>query len=80
MLYINKFDTLSRFNVALVISIATVISLVLSNLIGAIVPIILYKLKKDPAVASGPFITTLVDISSTVIYFVLALVLLYQVI
>ena len=79
MLSINKFDILSKLNVSLVISIATLISLVLSNLIGAIVPITLYKLKKDPAVASGPFITTLVDISSTVIYFVLALILLYQV-
>lgn len=79
MLLINKFDSLSIINVSMVIAIATLISLVLSNLIGAIVPITLYKLKKDPAVASGPFITTLVDISSTVIYFVLALVLLYNV-
>ena len=40
--------------------------------LGAFVPYILSKLKVDPAVASGPFITTINDIVAIVIYYGLA--------
>ena len=36
------------------------------------VPLVMHKLKVDPAVASGPFITTINDIISILIYFGLA--------
>jgi magnesium transporter len=43
--------------------------LTLSNLFGMLLPFILTKLKLDPAVASGPLITTIVDAAGLVIYF-----------
>ncbi len=62
--------------VALIVGMSLMLSLSLSSFIGALIPLTLYKLKADPAVASGPFITTLVDIIGLVIYFMLATILL----
>ncbi|MED3570891.1 magnesium transporter [Cytobacillus praedii] len=48
------------------------LTLIIGTLAGTIIPIILYRLKIDPAVASGPLITTLNDIFSLVTYFGIA--------
>ncbi len=58
--------------VALIISVSLMLSLVLTEMLGTIVPIIFSKIKIDPAVASGPLITTLSDAISIIIYFGLA--------
>lgn len=42
---------------------------IIGTLAGTIIPLILYKLNVDPAVASGPLITTINDILSLLIYF-----------
>lgn len=47
-------------------------TLIVATLSGALIPLVMEKLKIDPAVASGPFITTLNDITSVLIYFGLA--------
>ncbi len=46
------------------------------TLMGSLLPLILKKLKFDPASASAPLVATLVDVSGIVIYFSLASVLL----
>jgi magnesium transporter len=56
----------------LVVGSALFLSLIIGNLAGTIIPLILYYLKVDPAVASGPLITTLNDIFSLTVYFGLA--------
>jgi len=61
---------------ALVVSLSVIVTVVIGFLFGFIVPVILSKLKFDPAVASGPFITTSIDIISLVVYFSLALLIL----
>jgi magnesium transporter len=48
------------------------LTLFVSTLAGAVVPLILNYLKIDPAVASGPFITTINDIIGLTIYFSIA--------
>lgn len=52
-------------------------AIVMATASGAILPLLLKKLKIDPAVAAGPFITTMVDITALVIYFEIAKVLLH---
>ncbi len=47
-------------------------TLVVATLAGALVPLLMHRLNVDPAVASGPFITTLNDIISLLIYFGMA--------
>lgn len=54
---------------AVIIGSSMSIALVVTNLSGALIPIIISRLKIDPATASGPFITTLSDIISLFIYF-----------
>ncbi|MCI6716459.1 MAG: magnesium transporter [Mollicutes bacterium] len=58
--------------VALIIGGSLSISLLLTEMLGAVVPVFFHKIKVDPAVASGPLITTLSDTISIVVYFGLA--------
>lgn len=57
---------------ALIVGVSIMATLSLSAVIGAIVPLIINKLKFDPAIASGPFITTLNDVIGLLIYFSIA--------
>ncbi len=58
--------------IGLVVSLAIFTSLTVSAFQASVIPLILNKLKIDPAIASGPFITTLNDITALVVYFGLA--------
>jgi len=59
-----------------VIGIALFMATIFSALTGAIVPLTLIKLKFDPAVGAGPFISTLNDITGLTIYFAVSIALL----
>lgn len=61
---------------AKVISISIAVSLSAATIAGAGIPLIMKIVKVDPAVASGPFITTVNDIISLMIYFGLASIML----
>ncbi len=56
----------------IVVGSSLLLTLVIGTLAGTIIPLILYKLNIDPAVASGPLITTLNDIFSLLTYFGIA--------
>lgn len=58
--------------ISMVVGFSVLASLVLSSLFGSSIPLILNHFNIDPAIASGPFITTLNDILALVIYFGLA--------
>ncbi|GIN87661.1 magnesium transporter MgtE [Heyndrickxia sporothermodurans] len=60
-----------------VVAISALFIVIWASIVAAILPMILHKLKIDPAVVSGPFITTLVDGTGLIIYFSLAKVLLH---
>lgn len=64
------------FNVSLVVFISLTLTVATGPIIGLFIPIILDKMNIDPAVASSPFITTLIDITSVIIYFGFATLLL----
>ncbi len=57
---------------------ALTITSVVAALLGAAVPLAVHRLGRDPAIASGPLITTLNDIISTTVYFALALMMLHH--
>jgi magnesium transporter len=65
-------DIVNGLNFAFVVALSINIALIVATLAGAIVPLMINSLKIDPAVASGPFITTINDIFSLLIYFGLA--------
>lgn len=62
-------EGMSLVRVGWVIGIALGIQVVCSNIIGALLPLAALKLKLDPAVLSGPLLTTIVDITGLLIYF-----------
>ena len=61
---------------SMVIGASLLLTLIIGTMAGTIIPIILYRLRIDPAIASGPLITTLNDIFSLLVYFGLATVFL----
>jgi len=61
---------------SLTIAISLVIVIIIAALIGTFVPIILHKRGIDPALATGPFITTSNDIFGIFIYFMIAKIIL----
>ncbi|MBD8069236.1 magnesium transporter [Bacillus sp. PS06] len=56
----------------IVVGSSLFITLIIGTMAGTIIPLTLYKFNVDPAVASGPLITTLNDILSLLIYFGIA--------
>jgi magnesium transporter len=57
---------------SIVVGSSLFLTLVIGTLSGTIIPLLLYRFKIDPAVASGPLITTINDIFSLVTYFGIA--------
>ncbi len=64
--------------IAATVGSSAAIALSFAAAFGAFFPLFLFHIKIDPAVASGPFITTLNDIIGLVIYFGIATVFLLQ--
>ncbi len=60
------------FFLGMLVGISIFFTLIVATLAGSLVPLIMHRLKIDPAVASGPFITTINDIISILIYFGIA--------
>ena len=55
-----------------VVAFSLLCTLIIGTLAGTIIPLVLYRLNIDPAIASGPLITTINDILSLLIYFGIA--------
>lgn len=58
--------------IGLLVGAAICCSIIVATLAGSFIPLLMHKIGIDPAVASGPFITTLNDVTSIVIYLGLA--------
>ena len=58
-----------------IVALALFSAMTLSSFVGTIIPIFFLKIKVDPAVASGPFITTINDVIAMLIYYGLAALL-----
>ena len=58
--------------VSLVVGLALLCTVVCAKLIGGILPVLAVKCKLDPAVMASPFITTVVDAVSLLLYFCIA--------
>ena len=59
-------------NVALVVALTLCLTVICAKVIGCVLPIIAKKMKLDPAVMASPFITTVVDGVSLLVYFGIA--------
>jgi magnesium transporter len=58
-----------NYVLGLVIGLSLCLTMITAATIGTLLPLIFTKIKIDPAIAAGPFITTTVDVGSLLIYF-----------
>ena len=75
----SDYNVIEALTASGIVGFSLLISMTVSSLVGSIIPIIFYKIKIDPAVASGPFITTINDVTALLIYYGLAALLFFQV-
>ncbi len=59
-----------------IVAVSMCMAMTFAALSGTLMPIILHKLRIDPALASGPFVTTGNDLSASTIYFLICYLLL----
>jgi magnesium transporter len=75
-LFLFVWLSVGNINTALAISVSLVAVVIVAGLIGTFVPLFLNKQGIDPAIATGPFITTSNDIFGILIYFMIAQIIL----
>ncbi len=63
-------------DIAVVVSVTLVVVCTLAAFVGSLLPLVARRVGVDPAVMSAPFITTLVDASGLIVYFLVARVVL----
>ena len=66
----------STLALAISVGLALMSSMSIAALVGSFVPMVMARINVDPAVATGPFVTTAIDIISVFFYFVIATTLL----
>lgn len=64
------------YDLSMVVSIALITVIIFASLLGTITPLILERFRIDPALATGPFITTTNDVIGLGVYFMLGRILL----
>ena len=68
----RQMNAAQPLTLALVVALSLWVTVIISPVLGVLIPVGIKKLGFDPAVASGPFITTLADLSSLLVFFGLA--------
>lgn len=59
-------------DMSLILSLSLVVICTLASVVGASMPIIAHRIGVDPAVVSAPFVTTIVDATGLIVYFLIA--------
>jgi len=70
--YIATWSLGYALRIALVVATALAVSCYVADIVGALLPILLAKLKVDPAVASAPVVTSIGDVVTVLTYFLVA--------
>lgn len=69
------FDVIEALKSAGIVGLSLMVSMTVSSIVGTVIPILFKKINIDPAVASGPLITTINDVISLLIYYGLSILL-----
>ena len=63
---------ITAVELGITVGIGIILAMATAAFVGALVPVVLHRINLDPAVATGPFVTTSVDILGVVVYFIVA--------
>jgi magnesium transporter len=69
LIFVYNYFLAGNINLTLSVSISLFIVMIYASFFGTLIPLVLNKFKVDPALATGPFITTMNDILGLFIYF-----------
>lgn len=69
IIFLYNFFYGANYSLCFTVSTALFAVIILAGILGSLVPLVLHKNKIDPALATGPFITTLNDILGLLLYF-----------
>lgn len=75
--FVNASDCQNPWGVSFVVAGALFCTIILAKCLGCCMPMLAKKLKLDPALMASPLITTFVDMSSLLIYFSIAKIILH---
>lgn len=75
LIFVYNYFTSPEFALTLTVSIALFSVIIFASLFGTFIPLFLDKVKIDPALATGPFITTLNDIMGLFLYLMIGRIL-----
>ena len=70
--FLDQISTGEIYRLAITVSISLLSVVIFAATTGAAVPLVLHRMNIDPALATGPFITTMNDIVGLIIYFMIA--------
>ncbi len=76
MTFIDSLYNEITWQISAVVSVVLFLTMVMAKLIGAILPLLAKKIRLDPAVVASPFITTVIDALSLIIYCTIAIAIL----
>jgi len=72
LIFLYVFLSRGDMNLTYSVSITMFIVIIFASFFGTVIPLALHKIKIDPALATGPFITTMNDILGLLIYLMIA--------
>ena len=79
LMLIKKREMMFSFAVSGCLGVSLLLAMVISSFVGTLIPLFFKKINVDPAVASGPLITTVNDLVAVVTYYGMSWVLLINV-
>lgn len=72
ILFLWSYFWKGHYELSLVVGMSVAVIALWANLVGSLLPIVLTKLKLDPAIVSSPVITTILDVTGVLIYLLIA--------
>ena len=75
IVFVLNYAFYKDINLGITVSVALITVILQASLIGTIIPLGLNRIKIDPALATGPFITTMNDVVGLFIYFTISIML-----
>lgn len=76
--FIKQQPLLNSFMISSCVGLAMVLSMIIASFVGTMIPLFFHKMKIDPAVASGPLISTVNDLVAVIAYYSMAWLLLIK--
>ena len=61
----------------LVVALAIFVNMIIAATVGTLIPMFFKRIRIDPAIATGPFVTTAIDVVGIFTYFLLAKIFLF---